>query len=59
MQNKATGQNTRISEDGQGVTHMLAPTKESKVREESEKVLKGNGFAILAAESAKVFRREV
>ncbi len=35
------------------------PAEGKEVQEEAEKVLKGNRFAILAAESEQVFRRRV
>ncbi len=58
-QNKATGQKTRDNyEDGQYVTCTWAPSKESEVREEAKKVLKGNRFASLATESEEVFNRQ-
>ena len=58
MQNKETGQKTRISyEEGQYVVFMWLPSKEEEVQEETEKVLKGNPFAILATENDQVFSR--
>ena len=55
---KENGQRTRINyEEGQYVMHLWLPSKEEEVQEETEKVLKGNRFAILAAESEQVFSR--
>ncbi len=52
MQNKETKQKTRINyEQGQYVTYVWAPAKEGEVAKQTEKALKGNRFAILAAES--------
>ncbi len=57
-QNKETGQRTRVNyEDGQRVMHLRSPSKEEELREETEKVLKGNRFAIFATESEEVFNR--
>ena len=57
-QNKETGQKTRINyEEGQYVMYMWLPSKEEEVQEETEKVAKGNRFAILATESDQVFSR--
>ncbi len=42
---------------GQHVAHLRLPSKEKEVREESERALKDNRFAILAAESEEVFAR--
>ena len=51
MQNKATNRKTRIYyEEGQRVMYLRLPSKEEEVREETEKALKGNRFAILATE---------
>jgi hypothetical protein len=59
-QNKAAGQKTRTSyEGGQCVMHMRAPLKESEAREESNSILKGDRFAILATETDDVFSRRV
>ena len=59
-QNKENGQRARINyEEGQYVTHLRLPSKEEEAQEETEKVLKGNRFAILAAESEQVFSRRV
>ena len=56
MQNKENGQKTRINyEEEQYVVHLWSPSKEEEVQEETEKVLKGDRFAILAAESEQVF----
>jgi hypothetical protein len=51
MQNKETGKKTRINyEHGQYVMYIWVPSKEQVVKEESDKIMKGNRFAILAAE---------
>jgi hypothetical protein len=51
MQNKETGKKTRINyEQGQYVMYVWVPAKEKMIKEESDKVLKGNKFAILATE---------
>ena len=58
MQNKETGQRTRINyEEGQYVMYMWLPSKEEEAQEETERVLKGNRFAILATENDQVFSR--
>ncbi len=55
-----TDQKTRIKcEGGQYVAYVWVPSQENEVREESEKILKGNRFAILATESEEVFTRQV
>ena len=60
MQHKESGKKTRIEyEDGQYVMYLWLPAKREKAQEETEKVLKGNRFAILAAESEQVFSRRV
>ena len=60
MQHKESGQKTRINyEEGQYVMYLWLPAKEEEVQKETEKVLKGNRFAILAAESEQVFSRRV
>ena len=60
MQNKENGQKTRINyEEGQCVMYLWLPSNEEEAQEETEKVLKGNRFAILAAESEQVFSRRV
>ena len=60
MQNKGSGQKTMIHyEDGQYVMYLWLPPKREEAQKETEKVLKGNRFAILAAESEQVFRRRV
>ena len=60
MQNKESGQKTKIHyEDGQYVLYLWLPTKGEEAQRETEKVLKGNRFAILAAESEQVFSRRV
>ena len=59
-QNKETGRKTRIVYDhGKYVMHVWVPAKESAAKVESEKVLKGNRFAILATESEEIFTRRV
>jgi hypothetical protein len=58
MQNKKTGQKTRIKyEDGQYVMYMWVPSGENEVRG-SQNILKGNRFAILATKSEEVFNRQ-
>ena len=58
MQNKETGQRTRINyEEGQCVMYMWLPSKEEEAQEETEQVLKGTRFAILATENDQVFSR--
>ena len=60
MQHKESGQKTRINyEDGQYVMCLWLPAKEEEVQKETEKALKGNRFAILAADSDQVFSRRV
>ncbi len=55
MQSKENGQRTRINyEEGQCIRCLRLPSKEERVREETDKVLKGDRFAILAAESEQV-----
>ncbi len=57
-QNESTSRKTRINYgDGQRVMRLRSPSKEEELREETEKVLKCNRFAILATESEKVFAR--
>ena len=52
MLNKETGKKTRINyEQGQYVMYVWVPSKENEAEEKTEKVLKGNRFAILATES--------
>ncbi len=51
-QNKDTNQKSRINyEKGQHLMYVWAPVKEGEVAKETEKVLKGNLFAMLATES--------
>ena len=61
MQNKKTGQKSKIHyEDGQSVLYMWvpAPPQETATEEQANpNVLKGNRFAILAAEG-QVFNRQ-
>ena len=60
MQNKESGRRTRIEhEDGQYVMYLWMPSRCEEAQEETEKVLKGNRFAILATESEQVFSRRV
>ena len=60
MQNKESGRRTRIEyEDGQYVMYLWMPSRSEEAQEETEKVLKGNRFAILATESEQVFSRRV
>ena len=60
MQHKESGKKTRIEyEDGQYVMYLWLPARQEKVQEETEKVLKGNRFAILATEGEQVFSRWV
>ena len=52
MHNKESGQKAKIRyEDGQYVLCLWLPTKGEEAQRKTEKVLKGNRFAILAAES--------
>ncbi len=56
MQNKESGQRTRINhEEGQYVVYPRLPSKCEEAQKATEKVLKGNRFAILATESQQVF----
>ena len=60
MQNKESRQKTKIHyEDGQYVVCLSLPSKGEEAQKETEKVLKGNRFAILATESEQVFSRRV
>ena len=60
MQNKESGRRTRIEyEDGQYVMYLWMPSRSEEAQEETEKVLKGNRFAVLATESEQVFSRRV
>ncbi len=60
MQKKENGQKTRINyEEGQYVVYLRLPSKVEEVQRETEKVLKGNRYAILATESEQVFSRRV
>jgi hypothetical protein len=60
MQHKESGKKTRIEyEDGQYVMYLWVPARREEVTKETEKVLKGNRFAILATESEQVFSRRV
>ena len=61
MQNKKTGQKTRIEyESGQYVMYLWIHSTKEVVERESERILKGNRFALLAMESAASgFTRQV
>ncbi len=60
MQRTENGQRTRIYyEEGQHAIHLRLPAKEEEARQETEKVSKGNRFAILATESEQVFSGRV
>ena len=60
MQHKENGQKTRINyEEGQYVMYLRLPSKVEVAQAETEKVLKGNRFAILAAESEQLFSLRV
>ena len=51
MQNKATGQKTRIEyENGQYVMYLWIPSTKEVVEQASEKILKGNRYSVLAME---------
>ncbi len=53
-------QRTRINyEEGQPATSLRSPSKVEEAQEETETVLKGNRFAILATEGKQVFSRRV
>ena len=55
MQNKESGQKTKIQyEEGQYVIYLWLLTRGEEAWEETEKVLKGSRFAILATESEQV-----
>ncbi len=54
---KESGQKTRVNyEESQCVMYLWLPAKETEAQAETEKPLKDNRFAILAAESEEVFR---
>ena len=58
MQHKENGQRAMADyEEGQYVTHLRLPAKEEEAQGVAETALKGNRFAILAAESEQVFSR--
>ena len=60
MQNKESRQKTKIYyEDGQRVMYLWLPSKGEEAQKETERVSKGNRFAILATESEHVRRRRV
>ncbi len=56
-QNKENGPRARINYEGRYVAHLRLPSEEEEAQEETEKVLKGNRFAVLATQSEKVFSR--
>ncbi len=57
-QNKENGKKTRINyEEGLRVGFPWLPSKGEEAQRETEKVLKGSRFAILATESEQVFSR--
>ena len=57
MQNKETGQKTRIEhEGGQGLMNLRAPSDRRIKDEEENKMLKGNKFAILATEKEETMK---
>ncbi len=59
-QTKENGQKTRINcAEGQRIVHLWLPAKEEEAQEETQQVLEGNRFAILAAEGEQVFSRRV
>ena len=52
VQNKERNKKTKINyEQGQYVMYVWIPSKEKEAEEQTEKVLMGNRFAILATES--------
>ncbi len=58
MQSEENSQRAKIHyEERQLVVYLWLPSKEEEAREEMEKALRGNRFAILAAESEQVFSR--
>ncbi len=60
VQSKRTLRKTRINyEEGQCVMHLRLQSKQEEVREETENVLKGSRFAILATENEEVSTRQV
>ena len=60
MQNKTTMKKTKIAyEDGQYIMHLWLPARQEEFATESDKVLKGNRFAMLNTENEKVFSRQV
>jgi hypothetical protein len=61
MQNKKTGQKTRIEYDnGQYDMYLWIPSTREVVENESDKILKGNNIAVLAMDSEESgFTRQV
>ncbi len=60
MQNKESRQKTKTHyEDGQYVMYLWLPSKGEEAQKETERVLKGSRFAILATESEQLFSRRV
>ena len=60
MQNKTTMKKTKIDyKNGQYIMYLQLPARKDEVATESDKVLKGNRFAILNIENEKVFSRQV
>ena len=60
MKNKRTGQKTKISyEDGQYIMRMWVPAGPKEAEKDVASQLKGNRFAILAADDEQVFSRQV
>ncbi len=60
VQNWENGQKTKINyEKGQYVVYLWLPSNGEEAQKDAEKVLGGNRFAILAAQSEQVFSRQV
>ena len=60
MKNKRTGQKTKISyEEGQYIMYVWVPVGPKEAEEQMSTPLKGNRFAILAADDEQVFSRPV
>ena len=56
MKNKRTGQKTKISyEDGQYIMYMWVLSGPKEAQKDAASQLKGNRFAILAADDEQVF----
>ncbi len=52
MQKKESGQQTTMNyEEGHCITRLRLPSKGEEAQKDTEKVLRGNRYAILAAES--------